>query len=337
MKKIKIGQIGIGHNHGEAKMLAIRKFPELFEIVGFAEENEEWIKKRGKAKGYEGLTRYQVDELIHKCDALLIETDVWDLTETAKKCVDAGKHIHMDKPASGTLEEYKSLLDSAKAQNLIVQLAYMYRYNPAVQKCFELIKDGKLGEIYSINAEMSTYHPKDYKRWLTNFGGGIMYILGSHLVDLIVYILGKPDNITAFLKHTMLEDIDFADNNLAVLEYEKALARVFVSSVEVNGFGRRQFMVSGSKGTVNICPIERPLTMTYSDTSIADSTYEDRKIFYEFEDNTANGRYDEMMKDFYYYVMGEKENPFSYEHEYLVQEVLSEVIGGVRFYGKNID
>ena len=35
MRKVKVGQIGIGHNHGEGKMLAFRKFPELFEIVGF--------------------------------------------------------------------------------------------------------------------------------------------------------------------------------------------------------------------------------------------------------------------------------------------------------------
>ena len=334
---IKIGQIGIGHNHGEAKMLAVRKFPELFEVVGFAEENERWIENRGDLEGYKGLKRYSVDELIEKCDALLIETDVWNLTETAQKCIDAGKHIHMDKPGSGTLEVYKHLLDTAKAKNLVVQLAYMYRYNPAVQKCFELIKDGKLGEIYSINAEMSTYHPKDYKKWLTNFGGGIMYILGCHLIDLIVYIMGKPDKITTFLKHTNLDGIDFADNNLAVFEYEKALARVFVSSVEVNGFGRRQFMVSGSKGTVNIYPIEKPITMTYSDTEIADATYDDRKIFIPFEDNTANGRYDEMLKDFYAYIMGEKENPFTFEHEYAVQEVLDEVVGGVKFYGKNID
>ena len=45
MKRIKLGQIGIGHNHGEAKMLAARKFPELFEIVGYAEENE--LKENG--------------------------------------------------------------------------------------------------------------------------------------------------------------------------------------------------------------------------------------------------------------------------------------------------
>lgn len=337
MNKIKIGQIGIGHNHGEAKMLAVRKFPELFEVVGYAEENQRWIEKRGNNSGYEGLSYLSVEEVIEKSDAILLESDVWDLTKYAKMCVDAGKHIHMDKPASGTLEEYKYILDTAKEKNLVVQLGYMYRYNPAVLKCFEHIKNGDLGEIYSINAEMSTFHPIEYRKWLTNFGGGIMYILGSHLVDLIVYMLGEPKKVTSFLKRTGLDGVDFEDNNLAVLEYDKALARIFVSSVEVNGFGRRQLMVSGSKGTVNICPLERPITMTYSDTSIADKTYEDRKITVSFEDNTADGRYDDMMQDFYAYIKGTKQNPFTYKHDFLVQRVLDEIVGGVRFNGKNID
>lgn len=337
MKKIKIGQIGIGHNHGGAKMLAVRKFPELFEVVGWAEENEEWVKKRGQNPEYADLPRLTVDEVIAKSDAIMIETDVWNLTETAQRCIDAGKHVHMDKPASGTLEEYRHLLDTAKAKGLVVQLAYMYRYNPAVRECLKRISEGRLGEIYSINAEMSTYHPVDYKRWLTNFKGGIMYILGSHLVDLIVYILGKPQRITSYLKRTGLDGVDFEDNTLAVLEYDKALARVFVSSVEVNGFGRRQFTVSGSEGTFDIRPIERPLTVTWSDREIADKTYEDRKIYLPFEDNSANGRYDEMMRDFHGYIAGTKKNPFGYDHEYAVQEVLDEIVGGVGFNGFNID
>ena len=112
MKRLKVGQIGIGHNHGEAKMKAVRKFSELFEIVGYAEENERWIEKRGELKGYEGLPRMSVEEIIEKSDLVLIESDVWDLTKYAQMCIDAGKHIHMDKPASGTLEEYKYVLDS---------------------------------------------------------------------------------------------------------------------------------------------------------------------------------------------------------------------------------
>ena len=336
MKKIKVGQIGIGHNHGSAKMDAVRKFPELFEIIGYAEENERWIEKRGSLEAYEGIHRLSVEEIIERSDAVLVESDVWDLTKYAKACIDAGKHVHMDKPASGTLEEYKYVLDTAKAKGLVIQLGYMYRYNPAILDCFDKIKKGELGNIYSINAEMSTFHPTEYKKWLTNFGGGIMYILGSHLVDLIVYMLGEPKKITTFLKHTGLDGVDFEDNTLAVLEYDKALARIFVSSVEVNGFGRRQLTVSGSRGTVSICPLERPITMTYSNTEIADKTYEDRKQVFTFEDNTANGRYDEMMKDFYAYITKAKENPFSYEHDYLVQKVLSEIVGGVRFNGKNI-
>lgn len=337
MKRIKIGQIGIGHNHGEAKMLAVRKFPELFEVIGYAEANERWIEKRGNEPGYEGLARLSVQQVIDQSDAVLIESDVWDLTKYAKMCVDAGKHIHMDKPASGTLEEYKAVLDTAKEKKLVVQLGYMYRYNPAVQRCIEHMKNGDLGEIYSINAEMSTFHRPEYKKWLTNFGGGIMYILGSHLVDLIVYMMGEPKKITSFMKHTGLDGIDFEDNNLAVLEYDKALARIYVSSVEVNGFGRRQLMVSGSRGTVNICPLERPITMTYSDTGIANKSYEDCRITIPFEDHTANGRYDDMMQDFYAYIHGVKPNPFTYEHDFLVQKVLDEIIGGVRFRGKHID
>ncbi|MBR5528630.1 MAG: Gfo/Idh/MocA family oxidoreductase [Clostridia bacterium] len=336
-KKIKIGQIGIGHNHGDAKMYAIRKFSELFEVVGYAEENERWVEKRGTLACYEGLARMSVGEIIKRSDAVLVESDVWDLTKYAKMCVDAGKHIHMDKPASGTLEEYKYVLDTAKAKGITVQLGYMYRYNPAVIKCLEHIKNGDLGEIYSINSEMSTFHGAEYKKWLTNFGGGIMYILGSHLVDLIVYMMGRPNKITSFLKHSELDGIELEDNNLAVLEYDRALARIFVSSVEVNGFGRRQLMVSGSKGTVNICPMERPTTMTYSDLSIADKTYEDRKIIIPVEDNTASGRYDDMMRDFHDYIIGTKKNPYSYEHDLLVQEVLSEIVGGIRIKSKNIE
>lgn len=327
MRKIKLGQIGIGHNHGAGKMASVRKFPELFEVIGYSEEDEEWVKKRGNDESYQGLKRMSTEEIIENSDAVLVECDVWNLTKYAQMCIDAGKHIHMDKPVSGTLVEWKHLLDSAEAKNLVVQLGYMFRYNPAIVQTLEHIKKGDLGEIYSINAEMSTFHAEGYKKWLTNFHGGIMYILGSHLVDLIVYILGEPDRVTSYLKHTKLDNVDFEDNNLAVLEYDKALARVFVSSVEVNGFGRRQFMVSGSRGTVNICPIERPMIMTYSDLEIADAAYQDRKKIFTFDDITAGRRYDAMLLEFYDCVIGKKKNPFTYEHDYKVQKVLSEICG----------
>lgn len=335
MKPVKVGQIGIGHNHGSEKLLAARRFPELFEVIGYSERNEDWVRARGDWEPYRDLPRLSEEEIIARSDAVLVETDVWDLGDTAMRCIEAGKHIHMDKPASGTVEEHRRLLRTAEEKNLVVQMGYMYRYNPAVRQCLQWIAEGRLGEIYAINAEMSTFHSREYKQWLTNFGGGIQYILGSHLIDLAVYILGRPKNIVSFLKHTGLDGVDFPDNNLTVLEYEKAIARIFVSSVEVNGWGRRQFVVSGSKGTMSILPIERQLTVTWSDTDIADNAYQDRKISLDFEDNTQYGRYDDMMRDFYDYVTGKKQNPFSYAHDLLVHEVIDQAVGGIRFYGKD--
>lgn len=326
MKKIRIGQIGIGHNHGAAKMEAFRRFPDRFEVVGYAEEDPIWLAERSGLAAYQGLPRMETQVLLDKCDAIIVESMVPDLTKTAQLCVDAGKHIHLDKPGSGTLAEFKTMLDTAEAKKLVVQMGYMYRYNPAVLWTLDAIREGKLGEIYSINAEMSTFHSAGYKQWLSTFQGGIQYILGSHLVDLIVYILGEPKKVTSFLKHTGLDGIDFADNNLSVLEYDKALARVFVSSVEVNGWGRRQLMVSGSKGTVNIVPLENPTTMTWSDLTIAQRTYAHLKQDIEVSDVPPGNRYDSMVCDFYDYIMGAKENPFTYQHDYTVQKVLTEMI-----------
>ena len=155
-----------------------------------------------------------------------------------------------------------------------------------------------------------------------------MYILGSHLVDLIVYLLGEPEKVTSFLKKTQLDGIDLEDNNLAVLEYEKALARVFVSSVEVNGWGRRQLMVSGSKGTVNIVPLENPSRMFYSDLDIATHHHEDHQVQLDVEELAKDCRYDEMMQCFYSYITGQQENPYSYDHDRLVQKLLWEIVGG---------
>ena len=327
MRKIKIGQIGIGHNHGEGKMLAVQKFPELFEVIGYAEENEEWIKKRSNLPCYKDLPRLSVEEIIEKSEAILVECDVWDLTKIAQKCLDKGKHVHIDKPASGTLTQFEMLLDTAKEKNLTVQMGYMYRYNFAIQKLMDMINSGELGEIYQLDAEMSTYHSKEHREWLKNFNGGSMYIFGSHLIDLVVSILGEPEKVYPFIKQTGFEGVYSDDNNFAVLEYNKAIARITNLSVEVNGWGMRRFAVMGSRGTVEIKPIEADVKMTKSTIDIATNAYKDMQEKIDVEDVPILSRYDEMMKDFYKSVIGEKENPYSYEHELRVQRTLCRVVG----------
>lgn len=326
MKKIRIAQIGIGHNHAAAKMATCRKFSDVFDVVGFAENDEEWIKKRGSDSAYHGLKRYSEDEILsmNDLDAVLVETDVWNLDDTAIKCLERGFHIHMDKPPGENIKKYEHLLDIARQKNLVVQLAYMYRNNPAVKKAIEIIDSGVLGEIVSIDAMMSTDHSAEYRKWLEHFKGGSMYIFGCHLIDLIYRIMGKPHEIHPYLMKTHFDGADSHDSCFTVMRYDKAVATVRTSSVEVNGYGRRQLVICGREGTIEIKPIERPTKMYLSLRKNIYNIYSDTKQLVDCIDLAGNERYDEMMLDFASFIRKQKENPYNYEYELELQRLILE-------------
>lgn len=333
---LKIGQIGIGHNHSD-KLKVIKRHPELFELVGYAEENEEWVARRGESPTFVDVPRLSVEEVIERSDAILVETDVWNLTKTAQLCVDAGKHIHMDKPASGTVEEYRHLLETAKKKNLVVQLGYMYRYNPAVLKLFEMVKNGELGDISAIDAQMSIPHSDKYRAWLRNFKGGDLYIFGSHLIDLIVYLLGKPNQVLSSVVSSGKNGVESPDLTAAMLVYDHAIARVFSSSVEWDGWARRCFSVAGSLGTAHIQPMEVPTVMTFAPCHEGTTLRTDLAQTIEVDQQPNSHRYDSMLLAFHDYITGKAENPFSYEHDLTVHEVINEAVGGIEALGTKLE
>lgn len=322
---IRIGQIGMAHDHAEGKMKTVRKYPEIFEVVGVAEENPEVLKKWGGYGCYQDLPQMSIDELLNvpNLDAVMVETEELSLVKYGQKCIDQGIHIHLDKPAGGNICDFEQLLLTAERKKLTVQLAYMYRYNPAVQYCLEMIKSGKLGEIFRVQAIMNTYHPPKKRAWLKPFPGGNMFYLGCHMVDLVLLTMGIPLRVIPFNKATGFDDLAVTDLGFAVFEYKNGIATAEASSNEINGYGRRSLLVSGSKGTIEIRPLE-------GDYNSQPTLYLALKEFTENRDYAdcksvipmppMAGRYDAMMIDFAQIVKGIKETPYSYEYELLVQK-----------------
>jgi predicted dehydrogenase len=333
MRKIKIGQIGTGHFHAEAKLAAVRKFPEVFEVVGIAEANPDNWARYGNQKTYRDLPRLDPEDLLAwpGLDAVLVETNEWDLVPVAQQCIDAGVHIHLDKPGSENLTAYARLLETAKQRNLTVQLGYMYRYNPAIQYCYEAASSGLLGDLFEIDAIMSTEHTREVRQYLTHFRGGTMFIFGCHLIDLVISLMGKPERIVPFQKRTQIDGVDLADNGLAVFEYTNGTATIRTTSVEVKGYERRQLVLCGSKGTIEIKPLECPTVMT-----LAMTNHIDGPVAYMHDNHVQRqtiplpeltGRYDDQLLDFAGMVRGERVNPFTYEHEFLVQQATLQACG----------
>jgi predicted dehydrogenase len=117
---------------------------------------------------------------------------------------------------------------------------------------------GWLGEPFQVEAVMSKGAAPDERRRLAEYPGGIMFELGCQLIDLVVGVLGKPQEVTAFAQRAAALSDDLADNMLAVLRYPRALATVKSSALEVAWGDRRHFSLCGTEGTFHIQPLDRP-------------------------------------------------------------------------------
>jgi len=329
MKKIRIGQLGIGHNHGAARMNALRMLPDHFEVVGVAEDSPAWREKRGGNPAYQGLPMMSVAELlaVPGLEAVLVETDGGDLLDSARLCAERGLHLCMDKPGGEDLAGFRAVCDLAREKHLVLQLGYVYRNNPAVNFCVAAAKNGWLGEVFEIHAVMSRYNKDEYRRWLSQFRGGAMYIFAGYLIDTVLRILGAPDRVTPFLKQT--RDDGLIDNGLAVLEYPHATATLRVSVAEVEGYAHRRLIVCGTNGTVELCPIEYVKDDPQLSVRL---TLREPRAHYAAGTRMVNcgargDRYAAQMIEFARVVRGEIADPFPVEHEYLLQKTLLRASG----------
>ena len=320
--RIRIGQIGVGHAHAN-KLSVYRKSPD-YDVVGIVEPNAELRKQAEGREPFRDLPWMTQEELLNMSglQAVLVETHVRDLLNVAETCVAAGKHVHVDKPAGEALAQFARILESAAHQKLLLQMGYMYRYNPAVVLLRDFLKRGWLGEVFEVHTVMSKVVDAASRRELAAFRGGIMFELGCHIIDLVVGVLGKPTHVTAFPQHVRKHDDHLVDNMLAVFEYPHATATVKSSAVEVDGSERRHFVVCGTEGTFHIQPLDNPSARVTLST--ARDTY-----VKGYQDITFPKyvRYVDDAADMAKIIRGEKASDFSPDHDLAVQTSLLKACG----------
>lgn len=320
---IKVGQIGTAHAHASGKWQAMKRC-EDFEIVGLAEVDEEHAHAvRAASNVYADARWMSVESLLAVPDLRMIavETHVRDLLAIATRCLQAGKHIHLDKPAGSDLALFKRVVDLARSHRLLIQMGYMFRYNPAFEFCFRAVREGWLGDIFAVEAVMGKKSGSDVRKELAEFDGGTMFELGCHVIDAIVYMLGKPDQVHAFNRKSIAGD-PLVDNQLAVLEYPHFAVTVRSALIEVDGFARRQLVVCGNKGTLEIRPLEPPSVRLTLEESVGGYKKGAQKVVFP-----GNGRYDKDFEDIARVMRGQRSFQFSYEHDLAVQETVLRASG----------
>lgn len=331
MKPIKIAQVGTWHDHAFPTYKSITALNNVYDFVGLAEPGESICQSFRDEQNI-----LSVDELLNMndLDAVAIECEEENATHYAKIFAEKGIAIHLDKPGTQDPQTFAELIKIVKDNNLPFQMGYMYRYNPMIMRCMDDIKQGKLGKIFSIEAQMSVCHDLEKRKWLGNYKGGMMYFLGCHLLDLILQIQGNPKKITVFNTSTEKELLNNAEDfGFVVLDYDYGSSFIKVCACETNGFERRQFVVAGTEGTIEIKPFETKISINDSElVSKAHITYKS-DVTDIWRDNSTEiisegyDRYNPMMMDFAAYIHGKKKNPYTYDYELKLFNLLLKCCG----------
>lgn len=333
MEKIRIGQIGVRHEHAGAIMQSLRRLPDLFEVVGVVDDRHSpAIAFAGNNLApYEGLPWLSETELLQTpgLQAVTIETANLDLVPTALRCLEFPLALHMDKPGGDDLDRFATLRDECEKRQRPFQMGYMFRSNPAMLWVREAAERGQLGDIFAVQADMSHDYGGDaYQDYLGHFPGGIMFNLGCHLIDFVVSLLGRPGRVTPFLQATPDVSPHACNHATAILEYPHALVTLRASSREANGLEHRRLKVCGTRGSVELSPLEcfdgRPLQMELS-LRTANEAYPAGTQRLDF--GVQHDRYRDHLREFAALIRREIPDRYPSRHDCLVQEIVMAASG----------
>ena len=318
MKKIRIAQIGLNKHSHSVEILESLLRLEDFEVVGICFPENEKERLPAKVEKHPELPEMTLEEILNDptIEAVAVETDEIYLTKYATMALKAGKHVHMEKPGGRELDAFEEMIAAAKESGKTFHTGYMYRYNPYVIDLLEKAKDGTLGEVISVDAQMSCWHQPEVRQWLQDLPGGMMFYLGCHLVDLIYRLQGQPKEILPMNTCSGWDDVTALDCGMAVFRYENGVSTAKTYAVERGGFARRQLVVTGKRMTVELNPLEGYVPGTPNLQTTRYLRYNKKWLEWnEPEKLEPMNRYDPMMSGFAQIVRGERENPYTPDYE----------------------
>jgi predicted dehydrogenase len=266
MKKVKVGVIGCG-NISNAYLSAAKKF-DILEVKSCADINMD----AANAKAAEhGITAVTVDQLLADKDIeIVINLTVPKVhTEIGLRAVEAGKHVHSEKPLAISYEDGKKLIKAAARKGLLVGCAPDTFLGGGFQTCRKLIDDGWIGRPVA-GASMfmgrgpEPWHPNPFFFYQT--GGGPMLDLGPYYVTALVHLLGPAKRICAMTGKAFKErvaghanvrgakiPVEVPTHYSGTIEFKNGAVVNMICSFDVYGHGHTPIEIYGTEGSLK-CP-----------------------------------------------------------------------------------
>lgn len=192
-----ISVIGIGHlGMIHAKLLKQRDDIALIGISDASREREEYVAKELDISIHESM-----DIAIEKSDAVIISASTKAHYDIAKKAIIAGKHCFIEKPITSTYQEAVELITLAEANNVIVQVGHVERFNPALMS----LKTYAIEPLFIEAHRLAQFKPR-----ATDVS--VIHDLMIHDIDIVLWMVKSPvKNVDANSVSVLTETADIAN------------------------------------------------------------------------------------------------------------------------------
>jgi predicted dehydrogenase len=261
---LKVGVIGLGHLHPRSYMTLFKAIPET-QVVAVTEVDaklrEPFVGEFG-VKGYGDLDKMLAEE---KLDVAAIFLPHVDCPPAAAKCAAKGIHLMVEKPMAASAQGARSIVESARSGGVLLTTGYVWRMHPVAREMRKLIEDGAIGQIVGAEGRCAAGRLQRYidghSPWIlqkARSGGGPMYNLGVHWIDLFRWLLGDEVSEVSGRNVKINTQFDVEDNSFAHLKFKQgAIAALDISYTVPDAFpyGRDLYVsIRGTKGVLSWAP-----------------------------------------------------------------------------------
>ena len=199
------------------------------------------------------------------CDAAYVGTPVVLHAEQTIASLRAGKQVLCEKPTAMNYAEACAMQQVAAETGRLLGVAYYRRMYPKVNRAKQLIEEGAIGHVVFAEATAHSWFPEAEAKdaWRADpkmSGGGPLYDIASHRIDLMNYLFGRPRRATGQISNAV-HHYAVEDNATVMIEYSGG-ARGLVDARWHSKVVRDEFRIRGTDGELDLSPLNDPNLVT---------------------------------------------------------------------------
>lgn len=196
------------------------------------------------------------EALAQKPDAVIVSNPTSHHLDVALPAARAGCHLFVEKPLSHTWQNVETLLSVVKEKRLIGMVGFDMHFDPGLQKASQLLKDGVIGRVTAIQAQVGQYlpdwHPwEDYRKGVSaraEAGGGVILDL-IHEIDYVTWLMGEAKEVISMNGRVSNLEIETEDTAAILIRFMNNV----IGTINLDYIQRvlsRSCRIVGEEGTV---------------------------------------------------------------------------------------